>query len=73
MWVPFRSHVKRIALGVPEDKWDALFDEIYRVMKPGAAFEVSRKSLDLMSYVLNHFLNVDAGRGSVLPWKTGRK
>lgn len=34
------SHVKRIALGVPEDKWDALFDEIYRVMKPGAAFEV---------------------------------
>lgn len=54
-------HIKRIALGVPEDKvghlrfsssfssfviayyraqWDALFDEISRVMKPGAAFEV---------------------------------
>ncbi|KAI0056109.1 hypothetical protein BV25DRAFT_1771447, partial [Artomyces pyxidatus] len=32
-------HIKRIALGVPEDKWDNLFEEIVRVMKPGAAFE----------------------------------
>ncbi|KAG2757942.1 hypothetical protein P692DRAFT_201680972, partial [Suillus brevipes Sb2] len=32
-------HVKRIARGVPEDKWDDLFEEITRVMKPGAAFE----------------------------------
>ncbi|KAJ3540408.1 hypothetical protein NMY22_g4306 [Coprinellus aureogranulatus] len=38
-------HVKRIALGVPEDKWDALFDEIYRVMKPGAAFEMLEEDL----------------------------
>ncbi|KIY46746.1 hypothetical protein FISHEDRAFT_46685, partial [Fistulina hepatica ATCC 64428] len=33
-------HIKRIAMGVPEDKWDFLFEEITRVMKPGAAFEV---------------------------------
>ena len=50
-------HIKRVALGVPEDKvcsasfirlcqsliieqWDKLFEEIARVMKPGAPFEV---------------------------------
>lgn len=38
-------HIKRIALGVPEDKWDALFDEISRVMKPGAAFEMIEEDL----------------------------
>ncbi|KAH7908055.1 hypothetical protein BJ138DRAFT_984603, partial [Hygrophoropsis aurantiaca] len=32
-------HIKRIARGVPEDKWDDLFEEITRVMKPGGAFE----------------------------------
>ncbi|KAH7928422.1 hypothetical protein BV22DRAFT_979830, partial [Leucogyrophana mollusca] len=32
-------HVKRIARGVPEDKWDDLFEEITRVMKPGGVFE----------------------------------
>ncbi|KAG0693214.1 hypothetical protein DFH29DRAFT_769403, partial [Suillus ampliporus] len=32
-------HVKRIARGVPEDKWDDFSEEITRVMKPGAAFE----------------------------------
>ncbi|KAF8627448.1 hypothetical protein AX17_006262 [Amanita inopinata Kibby_2008] len=38
-------HVKRIALGVPEDKWDPLLEEITRVMKPGAAFELIEEDL----------------------------
>ncbi|KAF9468493.1 hypothetical protein BDZ94DRAFT_1245494 [Collybia nuda] len=38
-------HVKRIALGVPEDKWDFLLDEISRVMKPGGAFEMLEEDL----------------------------
>ncbi|KAL1702751.1 hypothetical protein EV121DRAFT_209352 [Schizophyllum commune] len=38
-------HVKRIALGVPEDRWDALFEEITRVMKPGAPFEMVEEDL----------------------------
>ncbi|EPQ54467.1 hypothetical protein GLOTRDRAFT_121617 [Gloeophyllum trabeum ATCC 11539] len=38
-------HVKRIARGVPEDKWDSLFEEISRVMKPGAAFEMIEEDL----------------------------
>ncbi|ESK90438.1 hypothetical protein Moror_13607 [Moniliophthora roreri MCA 2997] len=38
-------HIKRIALGVPEDKWDFLFEEIVRVMKPGGAFEMIEEDL----------------------------
>ncbi|KAH8825226.1 hypothetical protein DL96DRAFT_1712246 [Flagelloscypha sp. PMI_526] len=38
-------HIKRIAMGVPEDKWDALMEEITRVMKPGAAFEMIEEDL----------------------------
>ncbi|KIL63270.1 hypothetical protein M378DRAFT_80013 [Amanita muscaria Koide BX008] len=38
-------HVKRIALGVPEDKWDSLLEEITRVMKPGGAFELIEEDL----------------------------
>ncbi|KAG6915147.1 hypothetical protein DXG01_013042 [Tephrocybe rancida] len=38
-------HIKRIALGVPEDKWDRLFEEICRVMKPGGAFEMLEEDL----------------------------
>ncbi|KIK93374.1 hypothetical protein PAXRUDRAFT_517629 [Paxillus rubicundulus Ve08.2h10] len=38
-------HVKRIARGVPEDKWDDLFQEITRVMKSGAAFEIIEEDL----------------------------
>ncbi|KAF7985559.1 hypothetical protein HWV62_3821 [Athelia sp. TMB] len=38
-------HAKRIARGVPEDKWDALFEEISRVMKPGGAFEMFEEEL----------------------------
>jgi hypothetical protein len=52
----YHRHIKRIALGVPEDKvpsqqasarsltdgikWDALFEEVGRVLKSGGAFEV---------------------------------
>ncbi|KAL4080916.1 hypothetical protein J3A83DRAFT_4068015, partial [Scleroderma citrinum] len=32
-------HIKRISRGVPEDMWDGLFEEITRIMKPGAALE----------------------------------
>ncbi|KAG6849932.1 hypothetical protein H0H93_003461 [Arthromyces matolae] len=39
------GHIKRIALGVPEDKWDSLFQDIIRVMKPGAAFEMLEEDL----------------------------
>ncbi|KAF7422414.1 hypothetical protein PC9H_010570 [Pleurotus ostreatus] len=38
-------HIKRIARGVPEDKWDPLLEEITRVMKPGAAFEMMEEDL----------------------------
>ncbi|KAF7288545.1 Methyltransf-25 domain-containing protein [Mycena chlorophos] len=38
-------HIKRIALGVPEDKWDGLFEEIVRVLKPGGAFELLEEDL----------------------------
>ncbi|PFH46520.1 hypothetical protein AMATHDRAFT_69619 [Amanita thiersii Skay4041] len=38
-------HVKRISLGVPEDKWDSLLEEITRVMKPGGAFELIEEDL----------------------------
>ncbi|KAA1469908.1 hypothetical protein DENSPDRAFT_928486 [Dentipellis sp. KUC8613] len=38
-------HIKRIAHGIPEDKWDALLEEITRVMKPGGAFEMIEEDL----------------------------
>ncbi|KDR82916.1 hypothetical protein GALMADRAFT_238570 [Galerina marginata CBS 339.88] len=38
-------HIKRIALGVPEHKWDGLFEEIARVMKPGGALELVEEDL----------------------------
>ncbi|KAF7299004.1 Methyltransf-25 domain-containing protein [Mycena indigotica] len=38
-------HIKRIALGVPEDKWDGLFEEIARILKPGGAFELIEEDL----------------------------
>ncbi|KAH9939809.1 hypothetical protein B0H21DRAFT_31146 [Amylocystis lapponica] len=34
-----------IARAVPEDKWDALFEELVRIMKPGAAFELLEEDL----------------------------
>ncbi|KAF9524283.1 hypothetical protein CPB83DRAFT_618717 [Crepidotus variabilis] len=38
-------HIKRIALGVPENKWDDFFEELQRVMKPGGAFEMIEEDL----------------------------
>ncbi|KAK0487502.1 hypothetical protein IW261DRAFT_1653946, partial [Armillaria novae-zelandiae] len=46
-------HIKRIALGVPEDKWDHLFEEIVRVMKPGAAFEMIEEDLFFPGCILD--------------------
>ncbi|GBE83124.1 hypothetical protein SCP_0501710 [Sparassis crispa] len=37
--------IKRIARGVPEHKWDDLFEEIARVMKHGGAFELFEEDL----------------------------
>ncbi|KAJ3725582.1 hypothetical protein DFJ43DRAFT_1002537 [Lentinula guzmanii] len=33
-------HIQSIALGVPENKWDVLFDEICRVLCPGGSVEM---------------------------------
>ncbi|KAE9398462.1 hypothetical protein BT96DRAFT_965928 [Gymnopus androsaceus JB14] len=33
-------HVQSIALGVPENKWGVLFDEICRVLRPGGSIEM---------------------------------
>ncbi|KAF8632231.1 hypothetical protein AX15_001984 [Amanita polypyramis BW_CC] len=33
-------HVSKVGLGVPEDEWQSLLEEIARVMKPGAVIEV---------------------------------
>lgn len=38
-------HIKRIALGVPETKWESLLDEIDRVLKPGGALEIVEEDL----------------------------
>ncbi|CAL1712725.1 unnamed protein product [Somion occarium] len=40
-------HIKRIARGVPEDKWDALLEEISRVMKPSGRIEIIEEDLYL--------------------------
>ncbi|KAI0375218.1 hypothetical protein BV20DRAFT_1048391 [Pilatotrama ljubarskyi] len=33
-------HVQCLALGIPENKWHSVFEEIRRVMKPGATIEI---------------------------------
>ncbi|EJD45643.1 hypothetical protein AURDEDRAFT_113983 [Auricularia subglabra TFB-10046 SS5] len=38
-------HVRRIARGVPETKWDYLLEEITRVLKKGGAFEIVEEDL----------------------------
>lgn len=38
-------HIKRVGLGVPENKWDALFEECNRVLKPGGALELIEEDL----------------------------
>ncbi|KZV93819.1 hypothetical protein EXIGLDRAFT_33014 [Exidia glandulosa HHB12029] len=39
-------HIRRIARGVPEPRWDDLFEEIARVMKKGGAFEIIEEDLN---------------------------
>ncbi|KAK0201813.1 hypothetical protein DFS33DRAFT_1023858 [Desarmillaria ectypa] len=57
-------HIKRIALGVPEDKWDHLFEEIVRVMKPGAAFEMIEEDLFFPGCILDGDEDHDSDFGS---------
>ncbi|KAF5360373.1 hypothetical protein D9756_004915 [Leucocoprinus leucothites] len=38
-------HIKRVGLGVPENKWDSLFEECKRVLKSGGAFELIEEDL----------------------------
>ncbi|KAK0464444.1 uncharacterized protein EV420DRAFT_1638002 [Desarmillaria tabescens] len=57
-------HIKRIALGVPEDKWDHLFEEIVRVMKPGAAFEMIEEDLFFPGCILDGDEDRDSDFGS---------
>lgn len=45
-------HVKRIARGVPENRWESLFDEITRVLKDGGAFEMVEEDLFFPGSVL---------------------
>ncbi|KAJ4485811.1 hypothetical protein J3R30DRAFT_3442129 [Lentinula aciculospora] len=33
-------HIQSISLGVPENKWNVLFDEIFRVLRPGGSVEM---------------------------------
>ncbi|KAJ3829833.1 hypothetical protein F5880DRAFT_1519593 [Lentinula raphanica] len=33
-------HIQSISMGVPEHKWDVLFDEICRVLRPGGSVEI---------------------------------
>lgn len=38
-------HVSGISLGVPENKWGYIFEEINRVLRPGGAIEVSEEDI----------------------------
>lgn len=38
-------HVRRVAGGVPEDRWDALLAEVTRILKVGGAFEMIEDDL----------------------------
>ncbi|KAJ1310077.1 hypothetical protein OPQ81_006829 [Rhizoctonia solani] len=44
---------RKIARGVPESKWDGLYEEIVRVMKPGAAFEHIEEDILFPSEISN--------------------
>lgn len=37
--------IRRIARGIPEDKWDSLFEEVTRVLKPDGAIELIEEEL----------------------------
>ncbi|KAG8936809.1 hypothetical protein FRC02_011388 [Tulasnella sp. 418] len=38
-------HIKQIGKAVPEDKWDLIFEEIARVLKPGGVVEVIEEDI----------------------------
>ncbi|KAH9936658.1 uncharacterized protein B0H18DRAFT_1114020 [Fomitopsis serialis] len=38
-------HVRRVARGIPEDKWDHVLEEISRIMKPGGAVELTEEDI----------------------------
>ncbi|KAK0465575.1 uncharacterized protein EV420DRAFT_1514980 [Desarmillaria tabescens] len=38
-------HIQSIARGVPENKWDVLFDEINRILRPGGCVEILEDDL----------------------------
>ncbi|EJD52231.1 hypothetical protein AURDEDRAFT_134839 [Auricularia subglabra TFB-10046 SS5] len=33
-------HIRYVSKGVPEDKWDVLFEEVWRVLSPGGSFNL---------------------------------
>lgn len=35
--------IANIGLGVPEDEWQSVFEEVFRIMKPGAVIEVTEE------------------------------
>ncbi|KAF9013209.1 hypothetical protein BDQ17DRAFT_584508 [Cyathus striatus] len=47
-------HIKRIALGVPENNWTTLFAEIERVMKPGGAIEIIEEDLFFPGHIADN-------------------
>ncbi|KAF8531463.1 hypothetical protein JB92DRAFT_18427 [Gautieria morchelliformis] len=38
-------HVKRVARGVPENRWDMVFEEVKRVLKSGGKFEIIEEDI----------------------------
>ncbi|CAE6410161.1 unnamed protein product [Rhizoctonia solani] len=44
---------RKIARGVPESEWDGLYEEIVRVMKPGAAFEHIEEDITFPTEISN--------------------
>ncbi|KAG8962747.1 hypothetical protein FRC03_003842 [Tulasnella sp. 419] len=38
-------HIRKVARGIPETKWDEFFAEISRILKPGGAFEMFETDL----------------------------
>ncbi|KAF8578609.1 S-adenosyl-L-methionine-dependent methyltransferase, partial [Ramaria rubella] len=65
--LPFKSgdfdfvHVRRVARGVPEDRWDAFMEEVVRVLRPGGAFEMLEEDLFFPGSVLRDEWEGDEG------------
>ncbi|PCH39988.1 hypothetical protein WOLCODRAFT_162007 [Wolfiporia cocos MD-104 SS10] len=60
--------IRRIARGVPEDKWDGLFEELVRVLKPGSVFQMSEE--DLFFPGVQHDLSPPATQPEPSPFKS---